>query len=218
MHRCARLKTLRATGQKGFDRIYRRSTDLRANRQNYPERRIQVESAALVIELLNTWSNFSRAYMISCCMGARTESGVKVASQIGFTSEDAAIGHMLTRFKRTASSTPSGAWNRRDEPAWHSPDKLIILASHARLSNEQEINNSLSSGFTVFTDLPKIRNYFAHRNRETRTIAMSLAPKYGVSALGKPSELVLHAPSGQTDTVLETWTTDIRTTMVNLCY
>jgi hypothetical protein len=69
----------------------------------------------------------------------------------------------------------------------------------------------------VFDDLQGYRNYFAHRNQETRAKAMSIAPNYGVGITSKPSDVLLAIHPTAPDSVIENWIAETILTLEAIC-
>jgi len=219
MHRCSRLATLSASSNKRLKRIAHRAQILSTNWRNLETRQLEAEIAFLCIDLLNTWTNASKYYLISALLGARLISGSQVrAGQASFFSNESdALGYIIQLFRPRAAPSSTGEWDRRDEPTWHEPRVFREVAKAAALSNMAEIDSAFSTGYRVFMDLPVFRNYFAHRNLETRRAAMNLGPSYGVGTTQKPSEVLRHTPPGESLSVLEAWVNDLAFTLEFLC-
>src|ERR1035441_1901357 len=86
-----------------------------------------------VISLLNAWTNFVRAFYLSCVFGARTKSAVRVRPSSVFPDANAAIGFAIRLFRPYASPNTFGQWHRRDEPVWHDPTTLLRLSANLGL-------------------------------------------------------------------------------------
>lgn len=173
---------------------------------------IEAEVGTIAIDLMNWWHNAARCYILSCAVGARSASGSMIRSALGLASEDEYLAAAITAKGRG----PRGAI-RRTEPDWKNPAVMIDLAKELKLTNEPDVARAFSFGFSSFGDLPVFRNYFAHRNRATRTRAMQLAPQYGTSAYAKPSDVLRSAPWGAASSVLEQWIAEIQLTLEFLC-
>jgi hypothetical protein len=104
---------------------------------------------------------------------------------------------------------PSGTWRRRDEPPWHDPSTLIILATNIGATNLTQIQAAFSTGSRAPSDLPVYRNYFAHRNRGSLDAARSLIRLNGVAAGGSMAEVLARKPVGRSNPLLEEWISDL---------
>lgn len=217
MHRHSRLQFLDLSASKHLDRLSRRAVSLRVNAPGYTPWQVEVEASAITIDLQNTWANACKWYVVSCMLGACTKSGARVTCFRGFQHEDDVIRFAITTLKPWIKIAASGNWRPSDEPAWHMPRPVLTLAAAAQLSNTVDLQNIFSAGFSVFDDLPMFRNYYAHRNRDTRARAMSLAPRYGGSVFSKPSEVLLSIPLNRPASVLEEWIDEVRLTLNSMC-
>jgi hypothetical protein len=217
MRRHKRLLKLRWTAHRNLLRIERRASEIRLARSVLSEQRLQIECTSIALNLQNAWGNFLRAYLISCCLGTISERGNYFFNGAGITTEEDALGMMIKRLRPTAKISAAGKWNPQDEPSWHAVDKVVLLSSALALSNDAFISTAFSTGSTAYSDLPKVRNYFAHRNQHSLDVAMTRAPSYGVSRLAKPSEFILFHPTKRAPSVIEDWTLEFRNSVFSLC-
>src|ERR1022692_4160879 len=146
-----RLQKLRVSFECRLNRLKKKVQPFLVSRIS-SDREAVVTYAA--IECLNAWSNFVRAYYLSCAIGTTTESGDKVTPSIPILTCTDAIGIAITVFRPYASATASGRWLRRDEPTWHDPNTLLRLSARLGFSNLADIQAGMSAGFRVFADLP----------------------------------------------------------------
>lgn len=218
MRRYARLSRLQSSTTRKLDRFAQGAMHLATSRPTALPAEIESSATALTIDLLNYWQNVARAYFVSCSLGALTVTGTPVWSRSFVATESVAVAVAIRAAGLRRQPRQDGTWHRRSEPTWASPDVLVSSAWSAHLTNASVIESAFQGGFDVFGDLPVFRNYFAHRNRETRAAAMQLAPKYGVGANEKPSSVLSQVPVGGGPSVLETWIGDIRTTVEYLCH
>lgn len=211
-----RLKSLRAYGYKKFWALQRRADRISTTKTSVDATQFETEISYVTISALNVWSNICKWYYISCTLGTKSISGAHIAAPGRLADANAAIGIAVRYYKPSARLQISGEWQGRDEPAWHVPSVVIDVFGAASIPTQNHVKSSFSLGFTVFDDLPTFRNYFAHKNRETRALAMRKAPRYLIVA-NKPSEVLAAAPVGRTDSLLETWIHELRTTLDMLC-
>lgn len=180
----------------------------------------EILASPLVINLLNAWSNFVRAYYISCALGARSSTGAKVSSSLaghGLSPNDI-IGEAIQHFNPRATPGAGGIWNTRDEPSWHDVNRLMSLASHFAFTNEADITAAFTFGFTAHRDLVVFRNYYAHRNQGTRRRAQGMAVSYSIRSNQHPTEVLLDAPiryPGQQ--LIDVWLSELEQTVELLC-
>jgi hypothetical protein len=217
MHRHSRLEVLEATVAKRLHRLSRRAADLRAGRSHLIPWRTESETSAIAIYLHNTWTNACRWYLVSCISGARSKSGVEISCPTGITRVDDALMLAIRSYNPKVQFGPKGSWRPRDEPPWNSPPTLLVIAKRSGLTNEQDLVTALSAGYRVFDDLPRFRNYFAHRNQDTRANAIALAPRYGVGVTSKPSDVLLAIHPTAAESVIENWSAETTLTLEAIC-
>jgi len=170
----------------------------------------------VTIEVLNTWANFSRVYFLSCTVLAWRESGFRVmlSNQSIRTFSDA-IDACMRRCK--TSLWKKGGWSRRDEPPWHKPETLIKSCYEIGCSNYLDIQNAFSLPTKVFENLPKFRNFFAHRNYDTVGEAKLIAHQYSIPVHRHPTEILCTPAYGRPQVLILDWIDDIRLTVELLC-
>jgi len=168
------------------------------------------------IDILNTWSNFVRAYYFSCLIDCRGRSGGRVSAGRRMVRSDP-LGFAITLFRPSARPNSFGGWHRRDEPAWHDPYTLTHLAQQLSLSNEPDIRAAFSIGSRVFSDLPVFRNYFAHRNENSLRAVVNLAALNGVATRQRPWEMLVAVPLTRPQSLLLDWVDDLLFTAEYLC-
>ena len=171
----------------------------------------------IVIEALNTWTNFSKTFYLSCRFGARYPNGSSVTCAALFTDFNQAIGEAILFYHPNYGPGQSGMWRRRDEPTWHDTSVILQLAHLHNWSNISDVQAAFSTGTRVFSDLPVFRNYFAHRNQGTMRAAQAIAPNYVISTALRPTEILLARPNGRPDSLIVEWLIDIETVIQFLC-
>jgi hypothetical protein len=175
--------------------------------------------ARLSVELLNAWTNFVRAYYLSSALFPRGSKGKRITAVTKGMTEIDTIGYaiVLLRSNVPPPPPPGKPWDRRKEPTWHVPDTIVKLADKLKFSNYSHVGASMSLGFRVFDDLPSFRNYFAHRNAHTQGIAQRLAPRYGVSPVLRPWDILASRATGRPQAIIVDWIDDVDQTVEFLC-
>lgn len=175
----------------------------------------------LVINLLNTWANFTRSYYICCALGTKRPDGSNVSSTLSAIpsrSINDAIGNAVQTFRPKASKSSNGEWDTRDEPTWHDVNILIQLASKYNFSNAADIKTAFTFGFTAHQHLVVFRNYYAHKNGGTRKKAQNIATKYSIRSNQHPSDILLDTPLSTPGTALiDIWIGELEQTVEILC-
>ncbi len=178
--------------------------------------RIDGESKAafVTIELLSTWTNFLRAYYVSCVFKgwARTAPS--------HCSENAALSLAINASRppsRPATPKADGSWNVRSEPTWHDTAVFITICRTVGLANTTDIEAALSISTRAFRDLPVFRNFYAHRNRQTERSAQHLAPQYGLPTTRRPSQVLVSCAIGRPQPIVLDWMSDLLFATEYLC-
>ena len=112
----------------------------------------------------------------------------------------------------------NGTWGRRDEPTWHDPQTLLRVGHAERFSHLSDIQAAFSAGYRFYVHLPVFRNYFAHRNKDTKYAAASIGPQYGISATKRPSQILLTRPLNRPQPLILEWMDEMQFTIEYLCH
>lgn len=125
----------------------------------------QIDLAFVCVDAANTWTEFSRALIVSAVQGSQTTRGVlsrAAPPHLGRVPES--IDAVLRQRNPRLLPMPPGGWPRREEPKWGSKDVLLAAATTLGISNLASVDAALSAGSRVLDDLPVVRNYYSHRN------------------------------------------------------
>lgn len=212
-----RLRSLRVSVFQNLSRLEVRINNVATNRRMDPWIDMVVSYAC--VSLLATWSNFVRAYYLSCFLHPRREGGGRVSVDSAFIRLpfNDGIAHAITTLRPLLAPPPGGAWHRRDEPTWHEPRTLRTLSASIGCSNRQDIIDGFGINSRVFLDLPTFRNFYAHRNRESYDAALSLRTHYGITARGHPTSVLLARAYGRHQALILDWVADLRNVVEYLC-
>jgi hypothetical protein len=173
-----------------------------------------------VINILNSWSNFQRTYFICCLLGAKSATqGFVTSSQTGLVmNANDAIGKAIVHFTPKKTPLSNGTWDTRDEPAWHNSNTLLKLATAYIFSNESQIQTTFSLGFTAHNNLVVFRNYYAHKNRGTKSKAQAIAVQYLLQQRQHPTAILLGIPfSSPSINLIGLWADELCQTIEWLC-
>ncbi len=213
MNRCQSLYKLRTTFDARLDRLERRLSVT----ASLPAHERDPLVAYVSVEALNAWSQFSKAFYLSCALNARTESKAKVQTTPPGLSMDDAIGRAILLYKPRSMPNSLGQWQRRDEPTWHDPAVLMRVCLNINCSLHSQMQAAFSSGQQVFADLPVFRNFYGHRNRLSSAAAQNLSPRYLLPSNLRPSEILLKAGPRASTSVLIEWLAEMKFTAEFLC-
>ena len=213
MRPCKHLGVLQYSCKKNIERLRKISVDA----IKLSERDADVYIAYVTLELLNTWSNFTRAYYLSCFLSPKSARGRKITTRLTASDSDDAISIAMQKLKPRFPIPSNGTWKRRDEPTWHDHRNFLALSNHVGVSHLSDVRSALSNGFTVFSDLAVSRNFFAHRNQSTEASLRRTLRNYGILVKQRPSQLLLINPIGRTQPLILDWLDEIELTILQLC-
>jgi hypothetical protein len=171
-----------------------------------------------IIEALNVWASFLRAYYLSAAIHAKTRSGTKIALSSGaFPDAQAALKFAVQylkdpKFKKSFVS-------RRDEPTWHNTSDFLKLLRKVGASNILVIQAGLAYRTTFFIFLPTIRNFYAHRCDDTSRKAGNVGVKLGLSATPNlhATEIMCSTLPRRPQNIATDWLDDIGNVIDLLC-
>jgi hypothetical protein len=163
-------------------------------------------AAFVTIEAVNSWASFSRAFYVSCALGALRANGKRVAVGIaGLNTPTDALLLATKRLKGFKGHTVT----RRDEPAWHKVNNLITLCGHLGASNLPEVVAAFGYATKAFDCLPTLRNFFAHRNQDTCQECTVMATSIPVPPFRRPADIAVHRDYAKPMNVLSGWIRDM---------
>jgi hypothetical protein len=163
----------------------------------------------IVIQALAEWSELSRAALLSSVSGAHTSSGTQVSAgnpKIRGISDVVRLASTLhAPFKRL----PTGPIPRRSEPPWHDVKLLVRVFEEAKLSNLNSVRAAVSIGSSVFSSLPPVRNFYAHRSQESKERATKVLTALALPAFKSPTRMLLSSPPRSGKVLLRDWLDDL---------
>lgn len=173
--------------------------------------------AYITIETLNLWGSFTRAYYLSCVIGARDKSGVRIAVNSRIAPNPAgALVYAIHKYRPSLRKSV-GPFQRRDEPAWHDLAVFHTLVREIGSSTLHHVDAALSYSPLVFRHLVVCRNFFAHRNQDTASKVRSITRMYLVSPTLRPSEFLLNSQPRRPQPILLDWLDGVRDTISIVC-
>lgn len=171
-----------------------------------------------VIEMLNLWAGFLRAYYLSGAIRTRTISGKPVRfTARTFANTESALRFAIRTVKDAKFS--KSTVTRFDEPAWHSVDKFIKLQNTVAAPNLPQIYSAMAAGATFAPLLKELRNFYAHRCDETFYGAAQVGIKLGLTTkpdLRANSILCARLPK-RPQNVITDWLDDMTNVVGLLC-
>lgn len=160
-----------------------------------------------VIEAANLWSAYSRCFFISAAMGARDATGQTIVAATVATpadAEDLAV-HALHRNLRAKS----GPWSRRDQPDWQNKGHMLRALNYVGASVYGSVDQAVSYPTRVLSDLPTMRNFYAHKAERAGDPARKLGRHYGITRRLSPPDLLCTVPRSGGDVLLNEWLADL---------
>jgi hypothetical protein len=135
-----------------------------------------------MLEAVDLLGSFVRSLYVSSALGALRGNNKTVTCARTFHSTTDAFAYAAAwRFLRRGRGGAPPRYRRENEPAWHRLNNIRNLASDLHLSNEAAILLALSRAGGSVDDLISLRNYFAHRNGETKALAVGVLYKYAIT-------------------------------------
>ncbi|MDP1570826.1 MAG: hypothetical protein Q8L86_12580 [Vicinamibacterales bacterium] len=168
--------------------------------------------ALCLIDAQSTWGLFFRAFFISSFIGAKRGGGGRVTiTAPGSRSPTDAI-----RWAAVANNARLAGQARiapLDEPRWHQPNTLLRLAQRAGFSNAPQIQVAFGVPGRAFEDLPKARNFYAHRSHHTANQVKALIGRYGLPAKIRAGEIAGHPHMTRPGSIAEYWLAQVIATI-----
>lgn len=166
-------------------------------------------AAFVAIEALNLWTGFARSFYLSSALGARTLAGQPVVlNAASISTRHDAIGFAVLYFKPRAN--PAGPWTWLDEPAWRQPKTLVRLVGALGASNEPQVLAAFGIPCSVFKQLPRVRNFYAHRGKDTARQVDKVARSLRMAAARHPSNLICSRAPSRPQNVVCDWLDELR--------
>jgi hypothetical protein len=170
----------------------------------------------VVIQAQTEWAEFVRAFLLSCIAGGTQKNGATVTVTVAAARRPSEMMRMAVYIQSRGKSNYVPR-RRRDEPSWHSVKLLVPLANKIGLSNETTISGAVSTGSAVFTGLTSVRNFYAHRNDDTRTTALTALQRLAVPRYPHPTLSLLAKPAGSSNPLIVDWLSDLHVAVDLMC-
>lgn len=160
-----------------------------------------------VVEAANLWAGFSRCLFLSCALGARDASGNRIVSN-RVPSVDAALTLAVHAVKPHLRRT-NEQWTYNNLPDFQNKGQLAKTLLFIQASVYPSVDLALSYQSRVLSDLPTMRNFFAHKAERAARSARGIAPRYGLSRNLAPEDLLCAVPPAGSDILLREWLADL---------
>lgn len=169
-----------------------------------PQRRL---ISYTVVEAANLWSTYSRCFFISAALGARDSTGqiiVAAAVRTPADAEDLAVHALHPKLR-----AKSGPWSRRDQPDWQNKGHMLKALNYVGASVYGSVDQAVSYPTRVLSDLPTMRNFYAHKAERAADPARKLGRHYGITRRLSPPDLLCSVPKSGGDVLLNEWLADL---------
>lgn len=162
------------------------------------------------IELDNLILAAIRLFVISCLTGARSTEGRKIAviPRMKDEGEVAAFVLSVLSSKSFASLGSPTRVPRQHEFKIREPRLIERVMASCSATNLISVQAAFSLPTTLFSDLPTIRNFYAHRNDDTWRKVKMRANGMGILGVRTTDELLKAPVPGRPVTVFEDWLDD----------
>jgi hypothetical protein len=164
--------------------------------------------AYLVIEAATLWLEYSKSYFFCSAMNAVDQGGSPIAHGEAFADRADALSFAV-RVARPDVKGQTKNFSPRQYPEWRDPSVIrkLLDAMHASNLAAWELGTGVQTRVTK--DLPTMRNFFAHKNRESARRARELRRHYGLTQSLSPWELLAAVPPQSQQPLLREWLDDL---------
>jgi hypothetical protein len=211
MNQCQSLSKLDNTFQYKLKKLRRLAAG-----NNYLDLNSKNSTAYITIEAYNSWTLFCRAFCLSCILGTKTKSGIRITNTFPSARNlDNAIllaSQILKPTFRFRMPVP-----RRDEPAWQTSNAIVTLSTQWNFSNISNILSGLSLAPDTLKHLRDFRHFIAHRNNDTLLTSLQWSRNYGIIGVKHPVNMLNLAASGRPQILILDWLDDISNTADEMC-
>lgn len=219
MQKRPRLAALSAQISSRLERLMAIERDLRGTASPSRNRL----AGYIAVDALSAWSSFSREYALSCLwLNAVSEAcgPIQHSDPDAHRSERDALISIIRLSRGKPGWTPDAARTITplDEPPWRKAETLLLIAQRLAFSNLQQINLAFSIPGDALKSLPDVRNFYAHKGRDTFEVVKKLAREnYSVPTLNCATDLITTILPKRTDTLLNEWLHQLRNISRSLC-
>lgn len=214
MNASHRLDKLHRAASKRLSKLRERVSNLNAPISSDDD----VQVAWTVIETLNLWSAFLRAYYLSGAIRTRTMSSTPVYfTTAAFPTMASALVFAIKTVKDPAFK--KSICTRYDEPPWHSIKNFLNVQKKVGASNLAQIHAALSGASSFDRRLQKVRNFYAHRCDETFREAALVGVTLGLSSKPelRPGRILCSRLPKRPQNVITDWLDDMANVISSLC-
>jgi len=167
----------------------------------------------VTIEGANLWSQYSRSFYFSAALGARDSAGVRIVKTPA-TSPDQALDWAVYAVHPKLAGK-KGPWTNLQVPDWQKKGDLLKTVRSVGPGIWPSVDKALSYPTRVLSDLPTMRNFYAHKAERAARSARALGRHYGITGVASPHDLLCSLPKLRSDVLVNEWLADL-TAILNL--
>ena len=175
-------KSLTLLDQRYQNRLKRLSKLVIAHRTTPNSPATRRVASFVCIDALTAWTEFSRAYFLSCIFPGVTRSGSVIGSSLGGLDFDRAIEVVYTNVEPK--------YKNDYDLIWRKPSLLQEIGTVYSFTNLPNIVRACGLASTPFDDLNIARTFFAHKNGDTWARLRSIHVNYSLPTPQTPADLL----------------------------
>jgi hypothetical protein len=168
--------------------------------------------AHVVIELDNLIVCTFRELIVSSNLGTRGISGSWIETQVSPFSKDSELCAKALAIVNSVKYSKMGSplsIDRREEHKFRSPREVRVVLHSLGATNLGALDTALSLNSNLFSEIAVLRNFYAHRNRDTWSRASTyFSQQRGFPRFDRASELLAYRRPGSTESVVGEWMFD----------
>ncbi len=161
----------------------------------------------LAIETANMWAQYSLCLYLSAAFGARDSYGRRAVANPSSTT--AAAIDLSVYAMRPKLRGHKRQWTRQELPDFQNKGHLTKCLNYIGASFSPTVDAAVSYKSRVLSDLPTMRNFYAHKSRSAAVSASLLGRNYGITRSLSPHDLLCTVPPAGGDILLREWLADL---------
>ncbi len=161
----------------------------------------------VTIEAANLWAQYSLCLFLSSALGARDPAGNRIVANPARDASHAidlavhALHPGLRGIRRQ--------WGPTEQPDFQNKGHLARALAYIGATIYPEVDAAISYPTRVLSDLPTMRNFFAHKAERAARKASALGSHYGLTRPMSPPVLLCTPPPGAGEVLLIEWLADL---------
>lgn len=161
----------------------------------------------VIVEAANLWAQYSRSFYYSIALGARDAGGRRLLVTPAPSFDVATDLAVHTLHPKLAGQTRS--WKSYEMPDWQNKGHLSRLVRTLAPAVWPDVDRAVSYPTRVLSDLPTMRNFYAHKAERAARSARNLRSHYGITTTLSPHELLCTPPTPASDVLVNEWLLDL---------